>query len=245
MVFSKTSELRLAAGLASRDRRRSVRAFTLIELLVVIAIIAILAAMLLPALKNAREKARAAQCINNLKQIGLGFQLYADDHNEFAVPIPFGYGVGYWQWLIDAYLTQRPSVYGATVHSQVWNCPSNPSIPAPGGGFDGGHLSYIGNRYLFDSPTHPPKIGNIVQPSRKILLCEYNCKQEYDLGSGAASLVAFITLHPSTNNRGYFGHNRGMNLLFADHHVEWFPVTHLAFQPTIPAGNAHWFIETN
>ena len=73
------------------------RAFTLIELLVVIAIIAILAAILFPVFAQAREKARQASCLSNLKQIGLGAMMYAQDYDETIVPVQTGNSpIVYW-----------------------------------------------------------------------------------------------------------------------------------------------------
>jgi len=72
--------------------RSQSRAFTLIELLVVIAIIALLVSILLPALGQARDQARAAVCLSNVKQVGLAFFLYAEEHRGI---IPGSYYQGY------------------------------------------------------------------------------------------------------------------------------------------------------
>jgi prepilin-type N-terminal cleavage/methylation domain-containing protein/prepilin-type processing-associated H-X9-DG protein len=87
-----------AEKLVIRPRINSDQGFTLIELLVVIAIIAILAAMLLPALASAKQKAHRIQCTSQMKQLGLAMTIFAGDHND-RLP-PAGYATGNYQYQI-------------------------------------------------------------------------------------------------------------------------------------------------
>jgi len=97
------------------------KAFTLIELLVVIAIIAVLAALLFPALSKAKEKGRAAKCINNLRQLNMAIMMYADDEEQ-RMP-PFWVDDGDWGRRWPAY-TWRDAIFPYITTVEVYYCPS-------------------------------------------------------------------------------------------------------------------------
>ncbi len=138
-VTRQGGENRPAGSTAAVTHRR---AFTLIELLVVISIIALLIAILLPALKAARETARGIQCSANLRSLGLGLVLYAEDFND-TLPPGFGYrvnGVGQGPWAAPApgtYINWPRAVSGyvgfkndtnlwasSTISTGVFECPT-------------------------------------------------------------------------------------------------------------------------
>lgn len=194
------------------------KGFTLIELLVVVAIISILAAILFPVFARARENARRASCMSNLKQIALGFMMYSQDYDERFPPsvvnTPGSYSWPNGTVTTSSYWTQKIYPYIKSV--QVFNCPS--SNYKWEGGRDSA-ITYGVNSILFYSDADiGPSLASIANPSQTLMIADSASTTNSTLGYFTIS--QFFTTTPS---RGYVSdrHLNGGNIAFADGHVKW------------------------
>ena len=217
--------------------------FTLIELLVVIAIIAILAAILFPVFAQAREKARQAACVSNVKQISLAFTMYAQDYDETYVHagfLPwFNYSdngsqitsnqpyVGCKGWpcvLPDGRATFAARLMPYINNYEIWKCPSanNGSTNGPGWYPSAARFTVGAGQkaisYWYNVSFSAFSLAGVDEPANRAFLGETGrVRAGYDLNSGRDGYARV-----SKWSDFYRPHAGGTNLGFADGHAKYY-----------------------
>jgi len=211
------------------------KGFTLIELLVVIAIIAILAAILFPVFARAREKARQASCLSNLKQLTLAILMYAQDYDE-TYPIAYYFSSGFaqmyaWDFSFD-YTTSPPSISLGLIgpytrNNQLNACPSARGLHSFDRKYTGYayNTSYIGGgQYEGVGGTVKPAaaLAEVQRPSETVLLAD----SAYWSTWGYVGLAGNNFLRSPNDPNNYVGpnvhfrHNGTANVAYCDGHAK-------------------------